>query len=378
MSTAAVVEQAPAWPTVTALRFHKRGDIRLEQLEPEQCSPDHVRVKVAYSGICGTDVTEYISGPIFPPQEGHANPHTGVTLPIVMGHEFSGTIIEVGSNVSHLKIGQHVVISPAYDHRHYDTEFCEPCQNEKYNICDAAATVGLNAPGGGFCDQTVVRARNCIALPSNVSLKAAALVEPLAIGHHCITASGFRKGQSVLICGAGPIGLAILLLLRVMGASKVIVTEVLESRLAQARNFGADAVINPLQCSAMPGSSAAEAIQQVVKGGVDIAFDATGLQSTLDLSIACAKPGGVIFNVAIHKKALSLNLNDLALKEKRLLGGICYFQEDFDIVIGMLAEGRLNPEQMITSIVPLSNIVEGGFEELIHNREAHVKILIKP
>lgn len=163
-----------------------------------------------------------------------------------------------------------------------------------------------------------------------------------------------------------------------MGASKVIVTEVLESRLAQARNFGADAVINPLQCSAMAGSSAAEAIQQVAKGGVDIAFDATGLQSTLDLSIACAKPGGVVFNVAIHKKALSLNLNDLALKEKRLLGGICYFQEDFDVVIGMLAEGRLNAEQMITSIVPLSNIVEGGFEELIHNREAHVKILIKP
>lgn len=289
-----------------------------------------------------------------------------------MGHEFSGTICEIGSNVSHLNIGQPVVISPAYDHRQYDSEFCEPCKGGRYNICDASATIGLNAPGGGFCDRTVVKAMNCVPLPPNVSLKAAALVEPLAIGRHCITSSGFKKGHLVLICGAGPIGLAILLLLRVMGASKVIVTEVLESRMEQAHKFGADTVINPLQ------SSGEEAIQEATKGGVDIAFDATGLQSTLDLSISSVKPGGVIFNVAIHKKPLSLNLNDLALKEKTLTGGICYFQEDFDVVIGMLAEGKLDAEQMITSIVPLSNIVQGAFEELIHNREAHTKILIKP
>lgn len=333
-----------------------------------------MRVKVAYSGICGTDVTEYMSGPIFPPQEGHTHPHTGVSLPVIMGHEFSGTIIEVGSGVTHLQVGQCVVISPAYDHRHYETEYCEPCKNGKYNICDASATIGLNAPGGGFCDETVVRARNCVPLPSNVSLKVAALVEPLAIGRHSITGSGFKRGQSVLICGAGPIGLAILLILRVMGASRVIVAEVLESRMEQARKFGADAVISPLQA----GPQTLDAIQQVCEGSVDIAFDASGLQSTLDLSIAGVKPGGVIFNVAIHKKALSLNINDLAMKEKRLLSGICYFQEDFDVVIGMLAEGKLDAEQMITSIVPLSDIVDGAFEELIHNRDGHIKILIKP
>lgn len=291
-----------------------------------------------------------------------------------MGHEFSGRISEVGSAITHLSVGQCVVISPAYDHRHYDTKFCEPCKNAKFNVCDASATIGLNAPGGGFCDETVVRARNCVALPANVSLKVAALVEPLAIGHHSITGSGFKMGQSVLICGAGPIGLAILLILRVMGASRIVVTEVLESRMEQARKFGADAVINPLQA----GPQAVSAVHKASEGGVDIAFDASGLQSTLDLSIASVKPGGVIFNVAIHKKALALNLNDLAMKEKKLLGGICYFQEDFDVVIGMLAEGKLDAERMITSIVPLSSIVDGAFEELVHNRDAHIKILIRP
>ncbi|KAL7757100.1 hypothetical protein ACKLNR_014093 [Fusarium oxysporum f. sp. zingiberi] len=363
---------------VTALRFHKRGDLRLEQLDAQPCGPDDVRVKVAYSGICGTDVTEYVGGPIFPPQEGHFNPYTGVSLPIVMGHEFSGVICEVGSNVNHLKVDQTVVISPAYDHRHYGTEFCEPCKNERFNICDASATIGLNAPGGGFCNKTVVKAMNCIPLPPNVSLKAAALIEPLAIARHCITTSGFKKGQSVLICGAGPIGLAILLLLRVLGAYKVIVTEVLDSRIGQARSFGADVVMNPIKTEETLGMSAAEAVLGHVKGGVDIAYDCIGFQSTLDLSIASVRPAGMIFNVAIHKKPLSLNLNDLSMKEKKLMGGICFFREDFEVVIGMLAEGNLNAEQMITSIIPLSNIIKGGFEELLHNREAHVKILIKP
>ncbi|KAJ4243825.1 hypothetical protein NW762_014702 [Fusarium torreyae] len=363
---------------VTALRFHKRGDIRLEQLEAPPCGPEEVRVKVAYSGICGTDVTEYIGGPIFPPQEGCCNPHTGVTLPIVMGHEFSGVITEVGSSVNHLTVDQAVVISPAYDHRHYGTEFCGPCKNERFNICDASATVGLNAPGGGFCNETVVKAMNCIPLPPSVSLKAAALIEPLAIARHSITTSGFEKGQSVLICGAGPIGLAILLLLRVLGASKVIVTEVLDSRIQQARDFGADVVINPMKTTETLGLSAEEAIQSHVKGGVDIAYDCIGFQSTLDLSIASVRPAGMIFNVAIHKKPLSLNLNDLSMKEKKLMGGICFFREDFEVVIDLLAQGNLNAEQMITSIIPLSNIIKGGFDELLHNREAHCKILIKP
>lgn len=295
-----------------------------------------------------------------------------------MGHEFSGTICELGSNVHNLEVGQSVVISPAYDHRHHGSEFCNPCKSKQYNICDASATIGLNAPGGGFSDRTVVKAMNCIPLPSTVSLKAAALVEPLAIGRHSIVNSGFKKGQSALICGAGPIGLAILLLLRVMGASRVVMTEILESRMAQARAFGADAVINPLLHDAGVELDAEEAVRQVVDGGVDIAFDAIGFQSTLDLCISSTKPGGVIFNVAIHKKALSLQLNDLGMKEKTLKGGICYSTEDFEYVIRLLAEQNLDAEKMVTSVVPLSRAVEGAFEELVHNSGAHVKILITP
>jgi (R,R)-butanediol dehydrogenase/meso-butanediol dehydrogenase/diacetyl reductase len=323
-------------------------------------------------------VHEYLAGPIFPPPEGTRNPNTGVTLPVVLGHEFAGTIVEVGSSVRDLSVGQTVVVNPACDHRHYGTEPCSPCKDKQYNICDGTTTYGLSAPGGGFSDEIVVKALNCLVLPSGVSLKAGALVEPLSVAQHCITHSGFKKGQTALICGAGPIGLALLLLLRVKGASKVIVTEVLETRTAYAKRFGANAVINPLQRVEGDPNPALTAIRRLVVDGVDVAFDATGLQSTLDLSIASVKPRGVIFNVAIHEKPLSLDLNALVKKEKTLKAGICYLHEDFEAVIKMLAGGTLDAEQLVTSVVPLSNAIKGGFEELINNRDAHVKILIQP
>ena len=147
--------------------------------------------------------------------------------------------------------------------------------------------------------------------------------------------------------------------------------------MTQARNFGADAVLCPLQTTD-ESVTTLDTIHKLTGDGVDVAFDATGLQSTLDLSIAATKPRGTIFNVAIHKKPLTLNLNSLAIKEKRLLAGICYLAEDFAAVIAMMADGSLNADRMITSIVPLSNVVQGGFEQLINNRDAHVKILIQP
>lgn len=344
------------------------------------CGSDEVRLKVAYSGICGSDIHEFLGGPIFPPKHGECKRFTGVTLPVTLGHEFSGTIIEVGAGVDTLATGQPVAVNPALDHRHYKASLCGMCSRGTYNTCDALTTYGLSAPGGGFSDEIVVKAANCFVLPDGVSLKAGALVEPLAVAHHCVQASGFEPGQSVLVCGAGPIGLALLIVLRVLGASQVIMTEVTESRMAQARKFGADTVINPLQGGG--GDAApdpvASAVRRTAGEGVDVSFDATGMQSTLDLCIRATRAGGTIFNVAIHERPLQINLNDLATTEKHLTGGICYTHRDFEAVLRILADAKVDAEQMITSIVPLSNIIDGGFRELIDNKAAHVKILIQP
>lgn len=309
------------------------------------------------------------------PLHGETNEFSGACLPVTMGHEISGTVVEIGKSVQGLRVGQNVTVNPAMDERHHGLDSCSMCDQGKHNICARSTSYGLSAPGGGFSEEIVVKELNCIAVPDNVSLKVAALTEPLAVAWHCIETSGFQKGQTALVAGAGPIGLAILLLLKTLGASRVIVTEVTASRTEQAKDFGADAVINPLQVNQ---ESIVAHTEKLCGDGVDVAFDATGLQSTLDLCIAVTKAGGTIFNVAIHEKPLLINPNDLAKKEKNFTGGICYNNKDFEAVLKILGEGKIPAEKLITSVVPLSNIVKGGFEELINNKAAHVKILIQP
>lgn len=301
-----------------------------------------------------------------------------------MGHEMSGTITELGSNVKHLSVGQDVCVNPSLDDRHFGAKSCFSCEGGKTNLCKRWATYGLNASGGGFSDEIVVKDLNCLALPAGVSLKVGALAEPLAVAWHCIRTSGFKAGQSALVLGAGPIGLAILLLLKSWQAEKIFVTEVAEQRMERARQFGADVVINPLQPVSDRGGEGAEknpvlsTIRESHPDGVDIAFDCSGLQSTLDTGIAAIKPGGTFFNVAIHEKPLQLNLNDIACLEKKLLGGICYLKEDFEQVLEAMASGKIPFEQMITSVVSLDNAIEGGFQSLMKDRAQHVKILIQP
>ncbi|KAE9371972.1 GroES-like protein [Stipitochalara longipes BDJ] len=366
--------------SIRALRFHGKNDIRIENVTAQSCGDDEIRVKVAYCGICGSDVHEYLGGPIFPPQPGQKNPHTGAELPIIMGHEMSGTILQIGSSITGFKVGQKVAINPSLDDRHHGKEPCGICKSGRLNLCKSWATYGMSAHGGGFADEIVVKPFSCIPLPEGVSLKAAALAEPLAVASHMIRISGFKTGQDVLILGGGPIGLALLLLLKSKGARKVIVSEVAETRSLQATKFGADLVVNPLVksidgCNSDP---VLDAVDRIVGDGVDIAFDATGIQSTLDTALAVVKPGGVVFNVAIHEKPLLINPNSFSFTEIKLMGGICYTNEDFKDVLEILASGKIRAEDMITSIVPLEKAVQGGFLELINNKAEHVKILIQP
>ncbi|KAH8593129.1 chaperonin 10-like protein [Bisporella sp. PMI_857] len=273
----------------------------------QPCGKDDVRVKIAYCGIYGSDVHEYLGAPIFLPLPCQKSPRTGVELPVVMGHEMSGTITEVGSAITELKIGQNVAINPSMDDRHHGKE-------------DSGACYGLSARGGGFADEIVVKPCSCIPVPEGVTLRVAAFAEPLAVVSHMIRISGFNH--------------------------------VTESRSRQAEKFGADLVVNPLAKSS---------------SDVDAGYCAVGV-----------KPGGVVFNVAIHEKPLLINPDSSFLKVVKLMGRICYTNEGFEDVLGAFMSGKLAAEDVITSIVPLEYIVQGGFLELINNKAEHVKILIQP
>ncbi|KAF2120990.1 alcohol dehydrogenase [Lophiotrema nucula] len=364
---------------VTALRFYGKGDLRIDSIEPRECGPFEVRVKVAYCGICGSDLHEYLGGPILAPGVGQKNPHTGAELPVVLGHEMSGTIVEVGSCVTTVAPGQQCAINPSVDDRHHGTDACESCRGGRPNLCKRWACYGLSAPGGGLSDEIVVHMASIVPVPSSVSLKAAALAEPLAVAAHMIRVSGFQRGSTTLVLGAGPIGLALLLLLKAQGAKAVWVSEIVEARSSKARQFGADAIIDPSKASRVEGEDPVVAfVMEMTENGVDIAFDTTGIQVTLDTAIAATKPGGTIFNVAISEKPVVIHPNMFTLAEKKYMGGLCYTGEDFAMVVEALASGALPAEDLITSVVPLSKAVEGAFEELINNKDSHVKILVQP
>ncbi|KAK3075810.1 hypothetical protein LTR53_000512 [Teratosphaeriaceae sp. CCFEE 6253] len=320
-----------------------------------------------------TDVHEYLAGPILLPAAGQPNPFTGAELPLIMGHEMSGTVIEVGSEVSSITVGQRVCVNPATGCEHHGKPDCELCVAGRRNVCTRSAFYGLQDKAGGLADEICVNAIAVVPLPDSVSLKLGALAEPLAVASHMIRISGFRKGQNVLILGAGPIGCALTLLLKEGGAGCLLVSEVTDSRSAQATACGADKVINPMTSS----SIVVDTTMDLMAPGADIAFDACGIQSTFDAAFECTKPGGTIFNVAIHERPLQINLNRLTLSEKRLLAGNAYTAEDFDNVIRLLEKGGPVLESFITATIPLENAVQGGFDELVHNKAHHSKILVE-
>jgi (R,R)-butanediol dehydrogenase/meso-butanediol dehydrogenase/diacetyl reductase len=359
---------------------------RLQQ--DRTCGRNEVRLKVAYCGICGTDLHEYLAGPIFVPPEGAKDANTGAELPVTLGHEFCGTIAEVGADVDNFSVGQKVAVNPAMDDRHHGHQACEQCLSGCQNRCTRLTFYGLSHGQGGFAQQIVVKPMALIPLPQNISLKLASLAEPLSVAAHMIRISGFRPGQNVLVLGTGPIGCALIMILRAKGAATIVASEISELRAAQALSFGADVVVNPLKKSSPhdspteatfgePRNPVLDAVHKTMGSGAHVSFDACGLQSTLDTAIECTKPGGTIFNVAIHDKALSINLNTLVLGEKHLTGGNAYTPEDFEEVMELLGTHAEQAARLITSVVPLSDAVQGGFHELINNSSAHVKILIE-
>lgn len=348
-----------------------------------------MRLKIAYCGICGTDLHEYAEyehrplrhlliitdkfryqKPWMVPKDGR-NKYSGAELPQILGHEFSGTIVEVGAQVNNYKMGQRVTVNPAINDQQRGLDPCEFCLSGRRNICPKITFYGINDKGGGFADEIAVKASSLVPLPDNVSLRVAALAEPLAVAAHMIRVSGFRAGQDAVVLGAGPIGCSLTFFLKDSGARQVIVSEVATSRSAQAKSCGADRVVNPVEEDVL------KIIHEHMGPGADVVFDACGLQATLDTAIACTKPGGTIFNVAIHEEPINLNMNLLTIPEKRLLAGNAYTKEDFDRVIRVLTTRSSEVEKFVTATVALENAIEGAFLELINHKAKHNKILVE-
>lgn len=351
--------------------YHGREDVRIEDVERGRVRPTDLCVDVAACGICGTDLHEYVAGPIDTPGDG-PHPITGQKLPIRFGHEFGGTVTEVGDDVDRIERGDVVAINPLLTCGH-----CRYCEEGKYNLCTNIGTIGLSGGGGGFAESIVVDESHAVAVPESVPEEYTALVEPLAVGVHAVRESGMKLGDGIAVIGCGPIGLATILAAKAMGAGRVFASASRDSRREIAGKIGADVLIDPNETDPV------EVIQAETDDGVDVAFEVAGAGSSLNEAVQCTTRDGSVTVISLFEEAIEFDPNPI-VHGGRTVTGIFGYQagplgnRDYRTVIRLLADGRIDPEPLVTGRIGLENITSNGFEQLTDRTSGHVKILVQP
>ncbi|KAL3495796.1 chaperonin 10-like protein [Aspergillus germanicus] len=347
-----------------AARFHGRGDIRIDQIEEPVCGEAQVKIRPAFVGICGSDLHEYLAGPIVIPTKPHAL--TGSQLPVTLGHEFSGTIEEVGSGVTGLKVGDRVAVRP-----NLSDGDCPSCVFGRPNCCRNLGFIGFSSNAGGLSDHVAVPAKHAIPLPEGFPLDLGALVEPLTVAWHAVSRSPVSTAKTALVVGGGPIGLAIVQVLKAHGVQTIIVAEVSAQRREYAKTLGATHVFNPLT----------ENVISEIRGltndaGADISFECSGVQAGFDTAMGGIRVRGTTAIVSLWEKKPVIDAFDVVSYEKHVVGAAICEDGDFESVIQAIAEGKINPRPMITSKIRMEDVEEKGFRALVNEKDKHVKILI--
>ena len=226
--------------------------------------------------------------------------------------------------------------------------------------------------GGGLADFIVLPSSTLYHLPDNGPLEVGALVEPLAVGWHAVKISPFKKGDSVLILGGGPIGIATILALKAKGATNIIVSEVSTKRQEFAKTFGADYIIDPTK------EDVPKRCKELTENkGVHVVYDCAGVQAALNQAVHATRPRGCIVNIAIWEKPCTITPNDFNFKERMYMGIATYEIGDFQEVIDAISSGSMKPEGMITGRIKLTEVEEKGFKALINDKDNQVKILVE-
>jgi (R,R)-butanediol dehydrogenase/meso-butanediol dehydrogenase/diacetyl reductase len=350
-----------------AARFYDKGDIRIEDIPEPEVTAGTVGIQVAWCGICGTDLHEFIDGPIFIPPCGHPHPISGESAPITMGHEFSGVVYAVGDGVDDIQVGQHVVVEPYIV---ADDVLTGPGEN--YHLSKNMNFIGLGGRGGGLSEKIAVKRRWVHPISNAIPLDQAALIEPLLVGHHAFVRSGAKAGDVALVGGAGPIGLLLSAILKAKGLT-VIVTELSAKRKEKARESGvADHVLDPFEVNVVTE------VMKITHGrGVDVAFECSSVNKVLDTLVAAMKTTGVLVIVSIWSHPATVNVHSVVMKELDIRGTIAYVN-DHQETIKLVEAGQINLAPFITQRIALDDLISKGFETLIHNNESAVKIIVHP
>ncbi len=333
-----------------ALFYQGNQSFAIKEVQPEPLKEGEVRLKVAYCGICGTDVHVY-----------HGHMDQRVKTPQVIGHEASAVIDEIGEGVSGWKPGEKVAIRPL------QTGTADPSDNSCAHIGKNMKFIGVDTPGA-MQQYWNVPAYTLHRLPDTLSLKTATLIEPLAVACHDVRLGEVRSGEHVVVIGGGPIGLLIALVAREKGA-KVILSEVNEARLALAAALGFETV-NPLQCDL------AIEVDRITSGAMaDVVFEVSGTQAGVSVMTQLPRARGRIVMVAIHAQQREVDVFRFFFRELKLIGARVYEPEDFEEAIAYTVSEKLPLDQLITQVLPLEKAQEAF--ETIDADPAGVKYLLE-
>lgn len=341
------------------LHIPETAKVVIEHVPDVNPSENEIQVNIAYCGICGSDVHAY------------KGLHPFVPLPAWPGHESSGIVSKLGPSAekSGLAVGDKVTFEP-----NLVCGECYNCKVGRYNICENLKVMGCQTKGM-LADYFVAPASKVVKLPRDMSLKDAAMTEPLAVGLHAVRRAGVQVGDHVVIIGAGTIGLSVLQFVKLSGATKILVVDLIEERLDVARKLGATHVVN---ASILSANEYLEKNPNVMGyEGVDITFECVGNEAAINECLKVARKGGKIVVMGVFGKLVN-NFNAAWVQDREfnIIGSLMYTMRDIKDTISAIYKGHVNVEPMITSVVGLDEGAK-AFEMADKDIKNQLKVMVK-
>jgi (R,R)-butanediol dehydrogenase/meso-butanediol dehydrogenase/diacetyl reductase len=342
--------------------YHGPHDVRIEDLPTPQPGAGEVLLKVLRSGMCGTDATDWKAGPkTFPVNRRH--PVTGHEGPMVIGHEFIGEVVEQGTGAT-TPVGTLVASGAGVS-----CGECDRCRQGRTNLCRSYYTLGLNT-AGGLAEFVAVPESTLVPIPEGVSLDAAGLAQPLAVGLHAARRAGARNGDRVVLIGAGAIGTFVLTGLRSLVDVDLTVVDFPGPRLERARRLGAT------RCIEAGGDAPGKVLAALGAPGADVVIEASGAPGQLDVAIGLARPGGTVLQVGLPSQPQEIDVWSLVMQEKTIqttLAHVC--GEDLAPALDILATTPL-ADELLEGVHPLGALA--GQLDRLASGQVEGKILFDP
>ena len=342
--------------TMQAFVLYKPHDLRLEERPIPAISADQVLVRIRAVGVCGSDVHYWHSGRIGP---------VVVKKPMILGHECAGEVVNVGANVAHLRVGDRVALEPGIP-----CGQCDFCRAGQYNLCPDVIFFATPPVDGTFCEYVAHNAAFAFKLPEGMSYGEGAMCEPLSVGIHSVRRAGIGLGDSVLITGAGTIGLATLMAALAAGATTTMITDVQPNRLDLARELGATATAD------VRFEDALAVVRDLTQGkGVDAVIECTGVSAAMLTGLKAAKRGGTVVWVGMTDDEYTIPAVDTIRKELSIRG-LFRYRNTYPAAIDLISSGRADVNRLITHHFPLNRLPE-AMETAHTGRDGAVKVIVE-